>query len=70
MISQLHTLLEQSYDEMVSIRRYLHQHPELSFYETKTAAYIAEYYQNLGIEVRTNVGGNGVIAKIYGEKAW
>lgn len=37
MIHQLHALLEGSYEEMVSIRRYLHQHPELSFQETKTA---------------------------------
>ena len=53
---------------MVSIRRSLHQHPELSFYETKTPAYIAEYYQKLGMDVRTNVGGNGVVAKIEGKK--
>jgi amidohydrolase len=66
MIHRLHALLEQSYDEMVAIRRYLHQHPELSFHETKTPAFITDFYQKLGIEVRTNVGGNGVVAKIYG----
>lgn len=66
MIERLHTLLDRSYNEMVSIRRYLHQHPELSFHENKTSAYIAEYYKKLGINVQTNVGGNGVVAKIHG----
>ncbi|MFE8696288.1 M20 family metallopeptidase [Cytobacillus sp. FJAT-53684] len=51
---------------MVSIRRHLHQNPELSFKEEKTAAYIKSFYEDLGIEVRGNVGGNGVVAKIYG----
>ncbi|MDQ0217601.1 amidohydrolase [Peribacillus cavernae] len=68
MINQLHRLLEESFGEMVSIRRYLHQHPELSFKETKTAAYIADFYHQLGIEVHTGVGGNGVVAKISGLK--
>ncbi|WP_285767640.1 M20 family metallopeptidase [Peribacillus sp. SI8-4] len=68
MIHQLHALLEGSYDEMVSIRRYLHQHPELSFHETQTAAYIADFYEKLGIEHQTNIGGNGIIATITGSK--
>ncbi|WP_087946385.1 M20 family metallopeptidase [Metabacillus indicus] len=51
---------------MVEIRRYLHMHPEVSFMEFKTAAYIAEYYQKLGIEPRTGVGGNGVVAMVKG----
>jgi amidohydrolase len=60
--------LEEYYEEMVSIRRHLHQHPELSFKEEKTAKYIQTFYENLGIEVRGQVGGNGVVAKIYGSK--
>ncbi|MCH1626813.1 M20 family metallopeptidase [Fredinandcohnia quinoae] len=58
--------LEKNYHEMVEIRRYLHQHPEVSFKEYKTAEYIANYYKNLGIELQTNVGGNGIVAKIHG----
>lgn len=53
---------------MVEIRRFLHMNPELSFQEVQTANYIANFYRELGIPVRTNVGGNGVIATIKGEK--
>lgn len=68
MLQQLFEKLEGYYEEMVEIRRYLHQNPELSFKEVKTAQYIKSFYENLGIEVRDQVGGNGVVAKIYGEK--
>lgn len=68
MVEQLFSRLEDYYEEMVSIRRHLHQHPELSFQEVNTANYIKSFYEELGIEVQGNVGGNGVVAKIYGAK--
>lgn len=58
--------LDTHYDEMVALRRHFHQHPELSFQEKKTAAYIAAYYEALGVPIRTNVGGGGVLAYIEG----
>lgn len=67
MEKKLFQLLEENYDEMVSIRRYLHKHPELSFKEVKTAQYIQQYYKTLGIDVEGNIGGNGVVAKVYGK---
>ncbi|TDK62090.1 amidohydrolase [Bacillus salipaludis] len=67
-MNKLYELLDQAYEEMVEIRRYLHQHPELSFQEENTAKYIAEYHRNLGHEVRTGVGGNGVVATLHGGK--
>lgn len=68
MRTHIHEVLDAHYDEMVDIRRYLHQHPELSFHETKTAAYIADFYENLGIPYEKNVGGNGVVATLKGGK--
>lgn len=68
MLKQLYSKLEGNYEEMVSIRRFLHQHPELSFQEYNTANYIQAFYEQLNIEVKGNVGGNGVVAKIYGKK--
>ena len=52
MKQKLFEQLDQHYEEMVQIRRYLHQHPELSFKEVKTATYIADFYKQLGVEVR------------------
>ncbi|MBI0581375.1 amidohydrolase [Neobacillus cucumis] len=68
MLNKLFAKLEGYYDDMVSVRRYLHQHPELSFKEYQTAKFIQDFYEKLGIEVKGNVGGNGVVAKVYGKK--
>ncbi|WP_085992785.1 M20 family metallopeptidase [Oceanobacillus senegalensis] len=68
MLKQVHKEIEELFPEMVEIRRYLHQYPELSFQETNTAKYIANFYKELGIPYRTNVGGNGVIATLKGGK--
>ncbi|MFK8794940.1 MULTISPECIES: M20 family metallopeptidase [Planococcus] len=60
--------LEKIYQEMVEIRRDLHMNPELSFKEERTPAFIADYLNKLGIEVRTKVGGNGVVGLLRGGK--
>lgn len=60
--------LEASYDDMVTIRRYLHMHPEVSFQEVQTAKYIQEFYLQLGIPFDANIGGNGVVARVKGSK--
>lgn len=65
---KLFGLLEKNEKEMISIRRYLHQHPEVSFNEFKTAQYIHQFYTKNQIKVRTGVGGNGLVATVYGEK--
>lgn len=67
-MNKLYELLDQAYDEMVEVRRYLHQYPELSFQEENTPKYIAEYHEKLGHEVRTGVGGRGVVATLRGGK--
>jgi amidohydrolase len=68
MLEKLYALLEQNYEEMVEIRRHLHQHPELSFQEVETPKYIAAFHEKLGHEVRTGVGGRGVVATLRGGK--
>lgn len=55
--------LDTLFPSMVAIRRHLHQHPELSHQEVATPKYIADYYRELGLEVREGVGGRGVVAK-------
>jgi amidohydrolase len=60
--------LKECYSDMVSWRRYLHQHPELSFQEVETAAFVAKHLNSWGLEVRTQVGGHGVIGLLKGGK--
>ncbi|MFI8576523.1 M20 family metallopeptidase [Rossellomorea aquimaris] len=66
MLNELYQKLEERWIEIVEIRRFLHQHPELSFQEKNTAAYIADYYNKIGVPVQEQVGGNGVVARIKG----
>ncbi|MDI3234939.1 M20 family metallopeptidase [Exiguobacterium antarcticum] len=61
-------MVEQLFPVMVERRRYLHQHPELSFHEVETPRFIAERLTELGIDVRTDVGGRGVVGTIRGGK--
>jgi len=47
--------------EVIQWRRHLHQYPELSNREFKTAEYVANYLKTLGLEVQTGVAHTGVI---------
>ena len=67
--TQLFTLLQQKEAEMIKIRRHFHENPELSFHETKTAQYIADFYAGKDCEVKTHIGGgNGLLVDIHGGK--
>ena len=69
MRNQLIEALESRKDEIIEIRRYLHEHPELSFQEEKTAQYIVDFYKGKDVEVQSNVGnGYGVVVTIKGGK--
>ncbi|ARD46968.1 amidohydrolase [Sporosarcina sp. P33] len=69
MKEQLMKMLEDRKEEMIQIRRYLHEHPELSFEEEKTAQYIIDFYKGKDVDIQTNVGnGYGIIATIKGER--
>ncbi|WP_029270497.1 M20 family metallopeptidase [Virgibacillus alimentarius] len=68
MIKDIHRAIDELYSEMVDIRRYLHQYPELSFHETETATFISDFYEKLGIPYQEKFGGNGVIATLKGGK--
>lgn len=48
--------------KVIEWRRHLHQNPELSNRETKTAAYIADHLKALGLKVQTGVAVTGVVA--------
>lgn len=50
------------YPGLEALYRDIHQHPELSFQETRTAGRLADEMQKLGFEVTEKVGGTGVVA--------
>lgn len=52
--------------KVIDWRRDIHEHPELSGFETRTAALVAEHLRALGLEVRTGVGGTGVVGVLRG----
>lgn len=69
MKNQLMNMLEMRKNEMIQIRRYLHENPELSFKEEKTAQYIIDFYKGKDVDIQTNVGnGLGIIVTIEGWK--
>ena len=52
-------------DELVRLRREIHQHPELAFKEVRTAALVADTLREIGgIDIRTGVGKTGVVGEI------
>jgi amidohydrolase len=52
--------------KVVTWRRDFHQNPELSGFEERTARVVAEHLRALGLEVRTGVGGHGVVGVLRG----
>ena len=69
MKKKLMEMLESRKEEIIEIRRYLHENPELSFKEEKTAQYIADFYKGKDVDIRTNVGnGYGIVVTIKGGK--
>ena len=54
------------FDEVVAIRRQLHQHPELSFCEKETAELIKKCLASKNIEFQSDIAGFGVVATIKG----
>ena len=55
--------------KVIEWRRDIHQNPELSNQEFKTAAKIAAHLKSLGIEVTTGVAKTGVVGILKGQLA-
>lgn len=54
--------------ELIAIRHYLHEHPERSFKETSTTAYLADQLRAHGIEVLDTPLQTGLVGLIEGTK--
>ena len=54
--------------KVLAWRRDIHEHPELSFEETRTAKLVADHLRALGLEVQAPVGKTGVVGILRGGK--
>ncbi|MEZ5004733.1 MAG: M20 family metallopeptidase [Chitinophagales bacterium] len=59
--------IEDSFTDLVGIRRHIHENPELSFEEFETAKFISQCLTDFEIEHQTNFGGNGIVGLIKGK---
>jgi hippurate hydrolase len=50
--------------EFISLRRDIHQHPELAFAEHRTAALVADKLEAWGYAVERGIGGTGVVGTL------
>ena len=66
--SELMQLIDEHKDEMIKIRRYLHEHPEPSFHEKHTAEFIKNYYRDLDCKVHDCGDGYGIVVDINADK--
>lgn len=60
-VSRVEDLAKKVEPEVIQWRRHLHQYPELSNREYKTAEYVAKYLKTLGLEVQTGIAHTGVV---------
>ncbi|KPK56548.1 MAG: hypothetical protein AMS21_12650 [Gemmatimonas sp. SG8_38_2] len=60
--------MESQRQELVDVRRDLHRHPEVSGQEERTAGIVASRLSELGLDVRTGIGGHGVVGILVGGK--
>ena len=55
------------FNDVVANRRHLHSHPELSFHEVETSAFVAKHLDSLGLTYE-RMADNGLVALLKGEK--
>ncbi|WP_199617797.1 amidohydrolase [Paenibacillus alkalitolerans] len=58
--------LRETMEQVVAWRRHLHRNPELSYSERETSAFVAKHLREWGWNVRTGVGGHGIVADLAG----
>jgi hypothetical protein len=56
--AKVESLAEQEMSKVIEWRHHIHENPELSNREFKTAEYIAAHLKSLGMEVQTGVAGS------------
>jgi amidohydrolase len=68
MSGEVNAATEKVMPKVVEWRRHLHQYPELSNREVKTAKFVAEHLRRLGLEVKTGIAKTGVVGILKGSQ--
>ena len=66
MSKEINAATDKILPKVIEWRRHLHQFPELSNREVKTAKYIEDNLRALGLEVKTGIAKNGVVGILKG----
>ena len=64
---KIQALSEKYHQDVVSIRRHLHQNPELSFHEYETSKFIQNKLDEYGVFFQSGIANTGVVALIEGK---
>jgi amidohydrolase len=67
MKERIKTYAKQYLSEAISVRRHLHQHPELSTQEVETSAFISKKLSEWGIEHQQGIAKTGIVGVINGK---
>jgi len=66
-IEEIRRLANETHNNVIETRRHLHAHPELSFKEYETAAFVKNRLDEMGIPWQA-MAGTGIVGLIKGEK--
>lgn len=64
---KINQFVEKNFDQVVDIRRHLHQNPELSFHEYETSKYIITLLEQWGIKYKQGIANTGIECIIEGK---
>ncbi len=67
MLEKIKSLSREYFPDTVKTRRHIHQNPELSFEEKKTAVFIAAELRSIGLSPQEGIAGTGVTAVVEGK---
>jgi amidohydrolase len=67
-MDQVKEVVQKHREQIVGIRRELHQIPELAYTEQKTSAAVADHLKRAGLEVRSGVARYGVVGLLRTER--
>lgn len=67
LLEKIKALSLQYSEQVIAMRRHIHQNPELSYQETETAKYVTAALRSYGIESVQGIATTGVIAEIKGK---